>query len=267
MGLFDFFKKKKKEIKNSHENNPILLAMPIFINNQKYDLDKVINHLESFWNLSVKELTGDNSSAVFNLDGQPVALGHMEVPIPITEIDSTIDYAYLWKDAREVLSKHTSHAIVSILSSDNSQVQRYTLLSKLLCSIMLTTPDCIGIYQGQETLLLQRDFYLAAVDDLKNGNIPVPAWIYIGLQKGDKGINAYTYGMKSFNKTELEVIDTPLNADQLYSLILNIVSYTLEKDITFNSGDTFKLSDNAKMKITTSKGIYLDDTTFKFEID
>lgn len=267
MGLFDFFKKKKKEIKDSQESNSILLAMPMFINNQKYDLNKIINHLESFWNLSVKELTGDSSSAVFDLDGQPVALGIMNVPIPITEIDSVIDYAYLWKDARDVLSKHTNHAIVSVLSSDNSQIQRYTLLSKLLCSIMLTTPDCIGIYQGQETLLLQRDFYLSAVDDLKNGSIPVPAWVYIGLQRGDKGINAYTYGMKSFNKTDFEIIDTPLNADQLYSLILNIVSYTLERDITFNSGDTFKLSDSAKMKITTSKGIYSDDATFKLEID
>lgn len=274
MGLFDFFKKKNnKEIQTNQsdsntDNNgdKILLAMPIFINNQGYDLNKVIDHLKTFWNLSVDELSGDNATAVFDLDGQPVAIGNMPIPVPEEELDAIIDYAYLWKDAREILKHQTNHAIVSVLSSNRTDIERHTLLSKLLCSILMTTPDCIAIYQGQETLLIQRDFYLAAVDDLLNGRIPVPAWIYIGLRKTDNGINAYTYGMKSFNKPEFEIIGTPLDADNLYTLILNIASYTLGKDVIFNNGDTFSLSEDAKMKITLSSGIYVEGTTLKMEI-
>lgn len=267
MGLFDFLKKKKKqETSDIQEEKSSLMAMPIFKNNKGYDLDKLIEHLQSFWDLTISELTGDNSSAVFDMDGQSVALGNMPAPIPQEELDPVIEYSYLWKDAREALNVQTGHTIVYLLNNQKSQVERYTLLSKILCSIMLTCPDCIAIYQGQETLLLQRDFYLAAVDDLKNKRIPVPAWIYIGLQKGEKGINAYTYGMKSFGKPEFEIIDTPFDSNQLYTLILNVVSYTLGKDITFNSGDTFNLSEDAKIKMTTSKGIYVDGTTFKLEI-
>ena len=276
MGLFDFF---RKIIKNktdqpipkpgniSQAEHPILLAMPVFINNRGYDFDKVIDHLKTFWKLSVTELSGDNATAVFDLDGQPVAIANMPVPVPEEELDAIIDYAYLWREARETLKHQTNHAIVSVLSSDRSETERHTLLSKMLCSILMTSPDCIAIYQGQETLLLQRDFYLACIEDLQNGRIPVPAWVYIGLRKTDEGINAYTYGMKSFGKPEFEIIGTPLDADSLYTLVLNIASYTIGKDVIFNNGDTFSLAENAKMEITESQGIYVDGTTLKLSID
>ena len=65
----------------------------------------------------------------------------------------------------------------------------------------------------------------------------------------------------------LEIIGTPLDADSLYTLVLNIASYTIGKDVIFNNGDTFSLAENAKMKITESQGIYVEGTTLKLSID
>ncbi|SHF32344.1 DUF4261 domain-containing protein [Dysgonomonas macrotermitis] len=269
MGLFDFFKKKKntEQVKPESERSTLAMAMPMFSDGKSFDMNKVVEHLQSFWQLSVTDFSGDsNETAVFNVDGHLVALADMLVPIPLEELNEIIRFTYLWKNAGEETSRHTGHALVTVMGNNGTEVERRTLLSKLLCSIMLTTPECIGIYQGNETLLLQRDFYLAAVEDLQNNRIPVPAWIYIGLRGTDKGIDAYTFGMKSFNKPEFEVIGTPLDHDQLYTLILSIVSYTLGNDVTFGNGDTFSLSENASMRITASKGRYIDDITLKLDM-
>lgn len=270
MGLFDFFKKKKNteqaQAKPETEKSPILLAMPMFTGDKGFDLNKLTEHLQSFWQLSVTDLSGDNEAAAFDLDGYSVAMGNMPVPIPQEELEGIIGYSYLWKNAGEETARHTSHAIVTVMSDNGTEVERHYILSKILCSIMLTTPECIGIYQGQETLLLQRDFYLSAVDDLQNNRIPVPAWIYIGLRQTDKGIDAYTFGMSSFNKPEFEIVETPLDADQLYTLILSVASYTIGNDITYTNGDNFSISENAKLKITSSKGVYVDGNTLKLDM-
>ena len=63
MGLFDFF--KKKELSAEKQESKILLAMPMFNDGEAYQLDDIINNLKSFWGLTVTEIDGDNSTAVF----------------------------------------------------------------------------------------------------------------------------------------------------------------------------------------------------------
>lgn len=42
MGLFDFFKKKKEEnINNDQRAEKVLLAMPLFKNNESYDIQRL----------------------------------------------------------------------------------------------------------------------------------------------------------------------------------------------------------------------------------
>lgn len=278
MGLFDIFRRKKKtKIQQSEvsgesislpEQSSILLAMPMFVEGKSYDLDKVVDHLRSFWKLEVSELSGDSETAAFALDGELIAIAKMSLPIPKDELEQAISYAYLWKDAADVVKKHIGHALVSVMGQSKSQVERYTLLSKLLCSIMMTTDSCIGIYQGNQSLLLQRDYYLAAIDDLQEGRIPVPAWMYIGLRKTEFGGDAYTYGMKDFGKLEFEIIDSSLDAEKLYMLMLNITSYTLGKNVDFKHGDTFSLSEasNVHLNIQITPGVYVEGNTIKLEV-
>ncbi|MDL2215188.1 DUF4261 domain-containing protein [Dysgonomonas sp. OttesenSCG-928-M03] len=269
MGLFNFWKKKKSEAivepLNKEDESKLLLAMPIFINGQSYTLDSVIDHLRSFWNVSVAEVTGDDNTAVFEIDGIAVALGAMPVPIPEEELESVISYVYMWRTATEELKHQTGHAIVSVMGENGTSVERHMVLSKLLCSVMMTTDDCIAVYQGSETLLLQKEYYLSSVDDIKNNRIPVPAWIYIGLRKSGEHFDAYTYGMNGFGKPEIEIIGSALDWDQLYKLILSISSYAIGSDVLFKDGDIYNLSESVGLKLTLSKGVYIDGTSLKVE--
>lgn len=270
MRLLKFFRRKKKEVEtqtiDDQSKSRVLLAMPIFINGDSLNLDKIVDNLQSFWGLKVSNIEGDNNTAAFDIDGVMIALANMPIPIPREEIEEVISYTYTWTNASKELEKQTGHAIVSVLGGDKTPVERFTILSKLLCSILITSENCIAIYQGNETLLLHKDHYLAAVDDLKANRVPVSAWIYIGLRQTPQGIDAYTYGMFNFNKPEIEIIESPLDTNRLYRMILSISSYVIDKDVTFKDGEIYNLSESIKLYISLSKGVHVSGSSLKFSL-
>ncbi|NDW17886.1 DUF4261 domain-containing protein [Dysgonomonas sp. 216] len=272
MGIFDFFKKKTQDTtpsKTESENSEsrILLAMPMFKNNESYNIQKVIEHLKSFWQVEITEDEGaSDETAVFNIDGQMVAIAKMPAPIPYEDIVSVASYNYLWPNALDVLKDHTGHVIVTVMSGDLTPVDRFRILSKMLVSI-LSTSNCVGIYQGNETLLLSKEYYLNCVEDLQSGSIPVPLWVYIGVRVNDENkVSIYTYGLTNFYQNEMEIIESDKDAQELYNFILNITSYVIENDVTLKDGETIGYSADHKIAIKVSKGVFVEGKTIKFEL-
>lgn len=274
MGLFDFIKKKETPQKNetSQKNETpqkdekgVLLAMPLFNNNESYSIDRVIDNLKNFWGLSIVNFSGNDTSAVFKLDNELVAIAYVPAQIPGEELSTTIQYAYNWHTAGEDLKNYTGHAIVSVMSSQGSQVERYTLLSKLLCSI-LATSNSIGVYQGKQTLLIPRDQYLENIPDLQQGKSPVQVWIYIGIKTSEQGNYIYTYGLPEFEKQEMEVLQSPLELPELFNFFTSIISYVINSDVTLRNGETLGYTEDQKIKITASKGFFVEGQTLRLEV-
>src|SRR5690606_26192988 len=94
MGLFDIFKKKEQPKEN--QENKIILAMPMFVNGDRYELNAIIVNLKNYWNLNITDVEGDNESAILTIDDEKVAIAFMPVPIPIGDIEGTAQYAYNW---------------------------------------------------------------------------------------------------------------------------------------------------------------------------
>jgi len=257
MGLFSFFKKEKTE-------NNILLAMPMFNNNERYNINDVIENLKTFWGLMITDFTGDDNSAVFKIEGEMVALAYMPAPIPWEDIQGSAQYAYNWQTATQDLENHNGHAIVSIMSSQKNQKERFTILSKLLCSI-LSTSNSIGVYQGSQTLLIPKSQYLENIEEIKQGT-PLTLWIYIGIRPSEQGNSIYTYGLSNFAKQEMEVINSKLQIEELYNFISNISAYVINSDVTFRNGETLGYTEEQKIKITTSKGQFTEGQTLKLEM-
>ncbi len=163
------------------------------------------------------------------------------------------------------LKDHTGHAIVTIMSGQKSPLERFKILSKVLSSILITS-DSIGIYNGVQSLLIPRDQYLNDVEELKKNGTPVTLWVYIGLRKSATGNCAYTYGLKELDKQEMEIIDSKLNLDELYSFLLNITSYVIGNNITLRSGETLGYTTDQKVPVTISKGRFVEGQSFKLKI-
>jgi hypothetical protein len=261
MAFLNFFKKEKQEIKQSD----ILLAMPIFKNDSSYQLDKVIDNLKTFWDLYITDIAGDDEAASFSINGESVALANMPIPVPTGDIDETAQYAYNWPSALEDLKGHTGHAIVSIMAGQKSPLERFKILSQLLSSILMTS-NAVAIYQGSQSLLIPREQYLSHIDEIKENGIPVMLWIYIGLRKTSKGNCAYTYGLKDFQKSEIEIIDSELSLEELFDFLFNITSYVIDNDIILKDGETIGLTAEQKISIELSKAQFVEGTSIKLEI-
>ena len=247
MGLFDFLKKKKQP--EEPKRNNVLLAMPMFNNAETFDLDKVVDYLKTNWSTSVSDMNGGTGTVTFSIQGAMVALATMPAQIPWGDIEGTAQYSYNWPDAIKDLENHNSHIIVTVMSSNKSEVERFGILTKVLSSI-LATSNCIGVYQGSQSLLIPKQQYLDSAEVLKSNKIPIDLWIYIGLRKGENGNNAYTYGLTAFGKLEMEFINADLELHEMHSFITNIGAYVINNDVTFNSGETLGYTAEQKINIT-----------------
>lgn len=260
MSLFNLFKKSPPK-----QESKILLAMPMFNNDERYQVDKVTKSLKSDWHIELTDIEGDDDSAAFKIDGETVAIAYIEGQIPWEDIEGTAQHAYNWLNALDELKDHTGHAIVTILAGQKSPLERFKILSKVISSI-LTTSNAIGVYNGVQSLLTPPKQYLDIVEELKEDGIPVPLWVYIGLRESATGNSAYTYGLTELEKQEMEIIDSKLDLEELYSFLLNITSYVIGNDITLRSGETFGYTVDQKIAVTLSEGGFIDGQSFKLKI-
>ena len=264
MGILNnAFNKKDKKMDTKASN---ILSMPMFKGDSGYSLEKVIEDLKSYWGLMVDKIEGDDTTASFEIGEECVVIGLMPAPIPAEEFESMYSYSYLWEDAKKEVKEHTQHAIVSVLGDNTSAVEKYSLLTKVNASILRTSETAIGVYQGESTLLLPKDLYLDLADLLLEDMLPIQLWVYIGIINEDKKSSVYTYGMKEFGKSEIEIIDADMKGSEVYDFLLSVLEYVLQQDVTLHHGETIGFTEEQKIKITESEAIYLEGTSLKIEL-
>lgn len=52
-------------------------------------------------------------------------------------------------------------------------------------------------------------------------------WIYVSVYPSKNGVNAYTYGLRNFDKLELEVCDLNIKEKELFFYIYDIILHIL----------------------------------------
>jgi len=254
---------KKKKI-NTSQNSNIILAMVMLDDNNSFCVDSFCNDYTSNYNSLVEEPTGDSASFIFKIEGEMAAIAHMNIPIPSSDIKETAIYSYNWQTALKDTDRHQSHLIVSLMQGGQDQIKRFKIFTKIICSLLRTT-NAIGIYKGSQSLLIPKDDYLNEAHLMSEEFLPLNLWIYFGLRVTDKGKSGYTYGLKEFNKTEMEILDSSKSMEDIREFLFNITHYVLDNDITFQDGQTIGDSAEEKILIKFSKGKFIEGNTFKFD--
>jgi hypothetical protein len=257
MGLFSFFNKEKKS-----ETSKNILGMVLLEEPKSLDIKKVVSELREKWNLKVGDKESSNETSVLEIDGYNIAIASMEVPIPGNEIETTAEYNYFWKNGKEEATKHKGHIILSIMNAGKNPVAENKLYTKI-ASAVLNNSKSIGIYIGGRTLLLKKDFYQSLTAEMSDESLPLYNWIYFGLRTENGKNSMYTYGLADFNKTEIEILDTNHSKDEINEMMMNLVNYILISDVTLKDGETIGFTEEQKLKITISKGKFIDGKTIK----
>ncbi|RZK01817.1 MAG: DUF4261 domain-containing protein, partial [Flavobacterium sp.] len=229
-----FWKKKKVD---TTQDSKIVLGMVMLNGDNSFDSDSFLNGFKNNYGGDIKEPTGDNASFVVKVDGEMVAIAHMDIPIPIGDIEGTAQYAYNWQTALEDTKDHKSHLIVSLIQGGQDQIKRFKIFTQVLCSLLRTT-NAIGVYKGNQSLLIPKDDYLNEAEAMNEEYLPLNLWIYFGLRVTDNGNSGYTYGLKEFNKVELEIVNSSKSLEDIRGFLFNITNYVLEYDVAFQDGQT-----------------------------
>jgi hypothetical protein len=261
MGLFSLFKKEKKT--ESHTNSAIL-GMVLLEDPNSFDLKGTVNELKTKWKLKVNDNDADDKTAVLVIENYNVAIAVIPAKIPEEEVEKTAEYNYFWKNGVEETSKHQGHIVLSIMNAGKNSVQENLLYSKVASAVMNNSKS-IGIYIGGRTLVLKKDFYQANVEMMTEEDLPLYNWIYFGLRKENGKQSVYTYGLADFGKKEMEIVDSENSTEELNEIMFNLAHYIVAYDVTLKDGETIGLSAEQKLKITESKGRFLEGQTLKVE--
>jgi hypothetical protein len=256
-----FWKKKKT---NKEQDQKILLGMIMLQDENSFELDSLLNDYRNNYNYKIEEPTGDNLSFVFEVDGEMVAIGHMPAPIPSGEIEATAQYAYNWPTATEDVKDHRSHLIVSVLKGGQDQIKRYRIFTQVISSLLRIT-NSIGVYKGNQSLLIPKEDYLEEASIMNEEYLPLNLWIYFGFRVSDKGNSGYTYGLNEFGKSELEIINSSKSLEEISGFLFNMTHYVLDFDVIFQDKQTCGLSEEEKIPIHFSKGVFIEGKTFKLD--
>ena len=264
LGAFKkMFKNQTEKVKSKEK---VILSMPMFQGDKAYSLDAVVEDLKQHWKLNVKDIEGDDTVAILTIEDETVAIALMPIPIPTQELEPLYEYSYLWDGVEEETKAHTRHAIVSVMSGSKDIIKRYSILSKVNASILRTCENAIGVYHGTSTLLVPKELYINLAELMKENTLPIQLWVYVGIINDGNKSSVYTYGMKEFDKSEMEIIDVDMEGSELYYFLLSILEYVLAEDIILNDGETIGFTEDEKIKIIESKAVYVDGNSLKLDL-
>ncbi|RCW90845.1 DUF4261 domain-containing protein [Winogradskyella arenosi] len=129
----------------------------------------------------------------------------------------------------------------------------------------MNNSKAIGIYIGGRTLVLKKDFYQANVEMMSKEDLPLYNWIYFGLRKENGKQSVYTYGLADFGKMEMEIVEFEKAIEELNEMIFNLSHYVIAHDVTLKDGETTGISAEQKLRISQSKGKFLEGKTLKIK--
>jgi hypothetical protein len=251
--------KPKKEVK---AESKLILGMVILRDAIPLNLDLFQEDIKKNNKFKIGKAAGDMNATAFTIDGETVAIGSMSYPIPWGDIEGTAKYAYNWENAIQDIENHKGHLIVSIMHGTENQVKRYRIFTSVICSL-LRTNNAIGVFKGNQSLLIPNDDYISEAARMSDDWYPLNLWIYFGMGKEQNKGFGYTYGLREFNKLELEISDSERGLDDIRMFLYNIIHYILDYNVEFKDGQTCGVSETERIRITLSAGRFVDSDSFK----
>ncbi|HEC2848715.1 TPA: DUF4261 domain-containing protein, partial [Campylobacter jejuni] len=216
--------------------------------------------LEDKFNIKIADENFTKEGVIFSYENMLVTLNLINNPIPNHEVEYYANFNFMWKDALEQTKKHKAHLLIAVLSQDQSKLEQAKMFTKIAV-LCLDNKHALGFYTG--AVVLEPSFYIENAKMLDDNRLPVYNWIYVSVYPSENGVNAYTYGLRNFDKLELEVCDLNIEEKELFFCIYDIVLHILTYDINLKDKDILKFEDGKEIKFIKSQGISVENESLK----
>ena len=258
--FFLFIAKINAQVPEVTENTTTVLGMILMNKMELMDYPNIEKDILKTWDLKKEEIDGNDQTISFIVDDATFMIGFIPAPVPAEELNTAIEYSYLWKDARSALNNE-SHIVIAVVG-EHEPLDLYKHFTKIT-SIILEHTNSMGIYLGNQTLVLSKEMYIEEAATMDDGNLPLSLWVYFGMRQQDNKNSIYTYGMKEFGLHEMEIVNSKNSMEEAMAFMMGIAHYTIAGNVVLNDGETIGVSEEQKIKISLSNGVNLDGQTLK----
>ncbi|MGN0402756.1 MAG: DUF4261 domain-containing protein [Acetatifactor sp.] len=205
------------------------------------------------------EKDSDVDARIYDVGSMRLVLGYMGFPIPGGEAEANAQFNYMWKEAVSVTGTHKAHMIVTVMG-EGSLEEKGKLYTKAVTTLC-RQENTLGVYANG--VVYEPKMFVAMSEIMKDGTLPIFNLVWFGLGRSEKGVSAYTCGLKSFGKNEMEILDSDRQPSELRDMLINIADYVISEDVILHDGETIGLTADQRLKITQSEGVNVEGESLK----
>lgn len=254
MGMFDFFRRKKKgnqsETSNPESNAP-MFCFVLAEDPPKVDATRATNIVQRILGNDYSVDASDENIVSINKGKDTIGfLAMMPAPIPNEEAENHADDNFLWPNGREEVSRHNCHVIVTIAGTGEcSPVEAVTGIARLAL-VALELYDGLGVYWGNGNVCNNRETFESFCEDISEEHVPLPAIMRFQFVSTDTDeIGLYTLGMNQFGLMEIEVDHSSMELSDLFEYVCNVAHYLVMSGPVIGDGNTIGSDENEKITV------------------
>lgn len=237
----------------------VLLSEPVFA------VEELRRVLKEDWGITCEEdsedIEQDGTRIAFYENGMMATAGLMETEIPGNEAEYWANSNFMARERALAAAKdHKAHLLLAVLGRDEAPLEAGKLFVKL-ASACLKASNALGIYECGTVWLPEQ--FLSFAEVMKDGELPLPALVFVGLYQDEKGVSSWTNGLRAFGKEELEIVGSSHSPEEVYGMMFYISEYVLEEGAVLRDGQTIGLSAEQKLSLTFSAGVFMEGMSMK----
>lgn len=222
------------------------------------DFPRFIRNMKNDWNLETHALPEDEQ-LLFEIDGLRVACSLVRTPVPGAEVEERCGVNPLWPEAAQSIGGYRAHVVVRVTGVIDPIVG-HVLFTQVLCS-MLKQEGALALYMSP--MVMSAEAYVKNAMLLKEHELPVQLWIYVGLYEESEGVSSYTVGLRNFGHEEIEVLRSPHELTEVFELTFNIAGYIVDFGATLKDGETIGFSPEQRLPLNLSSGVAVEGQSIK----
>ena len=239
----------------------------VLLSTPEFDVEEFRRVLKEDWGIECPEDAAGSGNRekgvtiVFEVNGMMATVGLMEASVPNGEAEYWANSNFMTREkAVEAARNHKAHLLVAVLNRGLAPLEAGKLFVKVACTC-LKASNALGIYDCGTVWL--PEYYIQSAMVMKEGEVPLPDLVFVGLYQDEKGVSSWTNGLRSFGKEELEIVASRQSASEVYGLMWDISSYVIQEGAVLRDGETIGFTIDQKLPLTLSEGVYVEGQSIK----
>ena len=190
------------------------------------------------------------------IDDYKVMVAPFSFTMPMEIVTQGAIRNYLWDDALDAVTQHTSHVAISIVEGHGKPLEEGILLAKLL-SVATEQMGATAIYTND--VLYEAKKYHEETEQLRDDVLPMVNLVWVDIDFEEDGtISLYTSGMEEFGQLNVEFLHCPWDPERAWNYILSVANYVLTSGKELTDGDAIGRTEEEQLIVHIDEPFHAD---------